>query len=128
MEKKNSTIPIIKIYFLIPLNLGYNVILYLFITIKLNIILQLKDYDKEQQAFENTLAEYPVTFPPSYPFEENIFHATNYMQTRCPAWCDRVLLSKTAKKLISETDNIEYNLMGLNACMGDHKVMIIAFI
>lgn len=82
------------------------------------------EYDRELNAFESTLTEFPVTFPPSYPFEEKISRATHYMQTRCPAWCDRVLLSKTAKKLIDETEKIEYNLMGLTTCMGDHKVNV----
>ncbi|KRT80086.1 hypothetical protein AMK59_8666 [Oryctes borbonicus] len=43
------------------------------------------------------------------------------MQTRCPAWCDRVLLSLSAKELVNDENSIEYNLMGRNTCMGDHK-------
>lgn len=81
----------------------------------------LKPYDKEVDAFKETLLEFPITFAPSYPFEEAMSKASSYMQTRCPAWCDRVLLSHTAKKLIDETDHIEYDLMGQNTCMGDHK-------
>lgn len=46
------------------------------------------------------------------------------MQTRCPAWCDRVLLSHTAKQLIVEDENVEYGLMGQTTCMGDHKVSV----
>lgn len=76
-------------------------------------------------AFTEHLTEFPVTFPPSYPFEEKITQAASYMQTRCPAWCDRVLLSHTARKLISDDDNdVEYGLMGRNICMGDHKVSV----
>lgn len=82
----------------------------------------MKEFDKEQRAFEDTLTEFPIAFPPSYPFQEKVSEPTSYMQTRCPAWCDRVLLSQTARKLISETDSVEYNLMGLSTCMGDHKV------
>ncbi|CAH1115157.1 unnamed protein product [Psylliodes chrysocephalus] len=82
----------------------------------------LKSFDKELEAFEDTLTEYPVTFPPSYPFEEKISHATSYMQTRCPAWCDRVLLSKQAKQLVDEeSEEVKYGLMGVDTCMGDHK-------
>ncbi|XP_023028973.2 inositol polyphosphate-5-phosphatase A isoform X2 [Leptinotarsa decemlineata] len=81
----------------------------------------LKSFDKELEAFEDTLTEYPVTFPPSYPFEENICHATSYMQTRCPAWCDRVLMSKTAKELVDKESIVDYGLMGGKTCMGDHK-------
>ncbi|KAJ8985047.1 hypothetical protein NQ317_016958 [Molorchus minor] len=81
----------------------------------------LKSFDKELEAFEGTLTEYPVTFPPSYPFEEKISEACCYMQTRCPAWCDRVLLSRCAERLICADSKVEYGLMGTNACMGDHK-------
>ncbi|CAH1260364.1 unnamed protein product [Diabrotica balteata] len=81
----------------------------------------LKSFDKELEAFEDALTEYPVTFPPSYPFEEKISQATAYMQTRCPAWCDRVLLSKKAKQLVAEESDIKYGLMGEETCMGDHK-------
>ncbi|RZC33633.1 type I inositol 1,4,5-trisphosphate 5-phosphatase [Asbolus verrucosus] len=81
----------------------------------------LKSFDKELEAFEKYLTEYPITFPPSYPFEEKISHARSYMQTRCPAWCDRVLLSHTAKQLVKEDERVEYGLMGLDTCMGDHK-------
>ncbi|XP_015839278.1 inositol polyphosphate-5-phosphatase A isoform X3 [Tribolium castaneum] len=81
----------------------------------------LKTFDKELEAFEKYLTEYPITFPPSYPFEENVSHARSYMQTRCPAWCDRVLLSHTAKQLVDEDEKVEYGLMGLDTCMGDHK-------
>lgn len=85
---------------------------------------QLKIFDKELEAFSDTLCEYPVTFPPSYPFEENTSSATSYMQTRCPAWCDRVIFSKNVKKLVEDDKPIEYGLMGINACMGDHKVRL----
>lgn len=46
------------------------------------------------------------------------------MLTRCPAWCDRILLSPGAKNLI-KTDSISdiaYRMIGENVCMGDHKV------
>ncbi|XP_071050398.1 uncharacterized protein [Onthophagus taurus] len=81
----------------------------------------LKSFDKELEAFEESLTEFPVTFPPSYPFEETISEATKYMQTRCPAWCDRVLLSTTARQLVNVENGVEYNLMGKDICMGDHK-------
>ncbi|KAK9889725.1 hypothetical protein WA026_007106 [Henosepilachna vigintioctopunctata] len=81
----------------------------------------LKSYDKELEPFEDFVTEYPVNFPPSYPFEEDVDKPSTYMPTRCPSWCDRVLLSHSAKELISEDYPVEYNLMGVEACMGDHK-------
>ncbi|KAJ8917854.1 hypothetical protein NQ315_010767 [Exocentrus adspersus] len=81
----------------------------------------LKTFDKELEVFEDALTEYPVNFPPSYPFEEKLAKATSYMQTRCPAWCDRVLLSHTAKELVCDSHTVDYGLIGINTCMGDHK-------
>lgn len=86
------------------------------------IYFQLKPYDRELESFEKFLGEFPITFPPSYPFEENINKGSSYMHTRCPAWCDRVLFSHSVKQLVDDNGYVEYDLMGLNTCMGDHKV------
>ncbi|KAI4478908.1 hypothetical protein M0802_014480 [Mischocyttarus mexicanus] len=84
----------------------------------------LREYDKELEDFEGRLFEFPINFIPSYPFQEDVNEATNYMQTRVPAWCDRVLLSPTAKTLvqnISSSNAVEYGIIGRTTCMGDHK-------
>ncbi|KAE9523577.1 hypothetical protein AGLY_016129 [Aphis glycines] len=88
----------------------------------------LKDFDHELKSFEEQLFEFPIHFQPSYPFEENEHEGMNYMQTRCPAWCDRVVLSAGAKLLINDkasevddNDEVEYDLIGKKTCMGDHK-------
>lgn len=70
--------------------------------IKLSIFMQLREYDKELENFEGRLFEFPINFVPSYPFQEDINEPVNYMQTRVPAWCDRVLLSPTAKTLVQD--------------------------
>ncbi|CAK9824757.1 Inositol polyphosphate-5-phosphatase A [Anthophora retusa] len=84
----------------------------------------LREYDRELEDFDGRLLEFPIKFVPSYPFEEDINEGSNYMQTRVPAWCDRVLLSPTAKLLIqdvSSSDAVEYGIIGPTTCMGDHK-------
>ncbi|XP_076481064.1 inositol polyphosphate-5-phosphatase A [Bombus vancouverensis nearcticus] len=84
----------------------------------------LREYDRELEDFDGRLFEFPIKFVPSYPFEEDINEGSNYMQTRVPAWCDRVLLSPTAKMLvqdISSPDAMEYGIIGPTTCMGDHK-------
>ncbi|KAF7383928.1 hypothetical protein HZH68_014685 [Vespula germanica] len=84
----------------------------------------LREYDKELEDFEGRLFEFPINFIPSYPFQEDVNEATSYMQTRVPAWCDRVLLSPTAKMLvqnISSSNAVEYGIIGRTTCMGDHK-------
>ncbi|CAB3365870.1 Hypothetical predicted protein [Cloeon dipterum] len=85
----------------------------------------LRQYDKEMEAFSSDLFEFDIAFPPSYPFEEDERGAKCYMQTRCPAWCDRVLMSHSARQLIQDHSEsgkkLEYFLMGQNTCMGDHK-------
>ncbi|PNF38049.1 hypothetical protein B7P43_G02352 [Cryptotermes secundus] len=84
----------------------------------------LKEFDRELEPFADRLYEFPITFQPSYPFEEDRKGAKCYMQTRCPSWCDRILLSKSAKSLVSNVDepgSVQYGLMGTSTCMGDHK-------
>ena len=38
----------------------------------------------------------------SYPYSEDVTDGRSYMKTRVPAWCDRILLSKSAKGLVKE--------------------------
>lgn len=100
----------------------------------LNLInpLQLRQFDRELDSLRSILYEYPITFPPSYPYEEEPEQPGDYMSTRCPAWCDRILISPAARKLIDdERENgktttmakATYGIMGDVVCMGDHKVM-----
>jgi inositol polyphosphate 5-phosphatase INPP5A len=63
------------------------------------------------------------TFPPSYPFMEELNNADKYMESRCPAWCDRILLNKHFYDLIeNNSSDIVYNMIGEDKFMGDHKV------
>lgn len=83
----------------------------------------LNKYDKELDAYKDKLYEYSIDFPPSYPFSEDVSDGLSYMKTRCPSWCDRILLSKSAKDIIysDEKMNPKYNIIGKDVCMGDHK-------
>ncbi|XP_063389262.1 uncharacterized protein LOC134675047 [Cydia fagiglandana] len=60
----------------------------------------LQRFDRELEALRPHLYEFPVKFPPTYPFEEDVQLPTHYMKTRCPAWCDRILLSQSARLLV----------------------------
>ncbi|PSN56232.1 hypothetical protein C0J52_00396 [Blattella germanica] len=87
-------------------------------------VVQLREYDRELEPFASQLFEFPISFQPSYPFEEDEQGAKLYMKTRCPAWCDRILLSNSAKSLVknfSQADSVLYGLMGTSTSMGDHK-------
>ncbi|XP_004544334.1 inositol polyphosphate-5-phosphatase A [Maylandia zebra] len=88
-------------------------------------------YDKEVAAFHDVIREEDIKFPPSYPYSEEHAKPTQYMNTRCPAWCDRILMSHTAQDLIHRRDDGEksvvYNTMGPNVCMGDHKPVFLSF-
>lgn len=86
-------------------------------------------FNRELDPLKEVLLEYPVTFPPSYPYEEEPDLPQDYMATRCPAWCDRILMNVSAKDLIVTDGNIDvvstaddYNVIGNTICMGDHKV------
>lgn len=91
----------------------------------------MRQFDRELESLRSILFEYPVTFPPSYPYEEDPGQPGSYMTTRCPAWCDRILVSPAARKLIDEggkggggggaADGYAYGIIGEAVCMGDHK-------
>eukprot|EP00058_Branchiostoma_floridae_P023581 XP_002609071.1 hypothetical protein BRAFLDRAFT_96912 [Branchiostoma floridae] len=85
----------------------------------------LHQFDKEPKRFADRLQELDITFPPSYPFSEDVREGRQYMKTRCPAWCDRILLSQSARDLIQRGDEYTpvYHVMGSNVCMGDHKLV-----
>lgn len=88
-----------------------------------NTIKWLLQYDTEPTFYQDRLYEYAVKFPPSYPFTEDVNDGVSYMKTRVPSWCDRILLSHSAKDIISSEPghNVEYNIIGKETCMGDHK-------
>ncbi|XP_055321826.1 inositol polyphosphate-5-phosphatase A isoform X2 [Sitodiplosis mosellana] len=88
----------------------------------------LQQFDFELQPLKEVLVEYPITFPPSYPYEEDPVLPQDYMLTRCPAWCDRILMSPAAKNLINDNNfsSLHYNTIGNNVCMGDHKPVFLS--
>ncbi|XP_031244556.1 inositol polyphosphate-5-phosphatase A isoform X6 [Mastomys coucha] len=60
----------------------------------------LLEFDKELSVFKDRLYELDISFPPSYPYSEDSSQGEQYMNTRCPAWCDRILMSLSAKELV----------------------------
>ncbi|KAA0713720.1 Type I inositol 1,4,5-trisphosphate 5-phosphatase [Triplophysa tibetana] len=92
---------------------------------------ELLKYDKEIHAFHEIITEEDIQFPPSYPYSEDNTKPTQYMNTRCPAWCDRILMSHGVKDIIHRVENGErnvvYNTLGSNVCMGDHKPVFLCF-
>ncbi|XP_052858021.1 inositol polyphosphate-5-phosphatase A isoform X1 [Drosophila gunungcola] len=80
----------------------------------------LKKFDRELEPLKDILVEYPIKFVPSYPFEEDPEMPTDYMSTRCPAWCDRILMSPQVHEII-RSDDWTYGMIGEAVCMGDHK-------
>ncbi|XP_033632733.1 inositol polyphosphate-5-phosphatase A-like isoform X2 [Asterias rubens] len=89
----------------------------------------LLQFDKELLCFTNQLHEFDREFPPSYPYSEDVTDGRSYMKTRVPAWCDRILLSTSAKPLIKEDlyHKAMYNVIGQDVCMGDHKPIFLSF-
>lgn len=83
---------------------------------------KLRDFDCELEPLKKFLQEFPITFAPTYPFEENSQKPTTYMTTRCPAWCDRVLFSPEARSILNPDYPPIYDVIGNTVCMGDHKV------
>ena len=63
-----------------------------------------------------------------YPFSEDLINATKYMESRCPAWCDRIVLNKNMLDSISSNPGVSpaiYDMIGEHGCMGDHKARTI---
>ncbi|XP_073690632.1 inositol polyphosphate-5-phosphatase A-like, partial [Garra rufa] len=91
----------------------------------------LLEFDKELSVFKERLHELDISFPPSYPYSEDSSQGKQYMNTRCPAWCDRILMSASAKDLLIKPENeeksITYDTIGPNVCMGDHKPVYLYF-
>ncbi|XP_069095864.1 inositol polyphosphate-5-phosphatase A isoform X2 [Pleurodeles waltl] len=91
----------------------------------------LLEFDKELSVFKDKLYELDISFPPSYPYSEDSSQGKQYMNTRCPAWCDRIVMSHSAKELLLKSENDEkivtYDNIGPNICMGDHKPVFLSF-
>ncbi|XP_029376445.1 type I inositol 1,4,5-trisphosphate 5-phosphatase isoform X1 [Echeneis naucrates] len=88
-------------------------------------------FDRELSVFKERLHELEISFPPSYPYSEDSSEGKQYMNTRCPAWCDRILMSPSARDLVLKPENEEksivYDNIGPNVCMGDHKPVFLSF-
>jgi inositol-1,4,5-trisphosphate 5-phosphatase len=82
--------------------------------------LKLCKFDNELEAFDDKLFEFNKLFPPSYPFSEEINVSNEYMDSRCPSWCDRILVDSLFKNLVDYKTT--YDMIGKDVCMGDHKV------
>ncbi|XP_072122816.1 inositol polyphosphate-5-phosphatase A-like [Mobula birostris] len=83
-------------------------------------------FDKELATFINEICELDIQFPPSYPYSEVNTEGTLYANTRCPAWCDRILMSPSAIEVVSKGEYV-YDMMGPEVCMGDHKPVYLYF-
>ncbi|KAM9365244.1 inositol polyphosphate-5-phosphatase A isoform 2-T3 [Pholidichthys leucotaenia] len=88
-------------------------------------------FDRELSQFKDQLHELQISFPPSYPYSEDSRRGKEYMNTRCPAWCDRILMSSSARDLVLKPENEEksvvYDNIGPKVCMGDHKPVFLSF-
>ncbi|KAL3119012.1 hypothetical protein niasHT_003795 [Heterodera trifolii] len=74
------------------------------------------------------LRECRIDFAPTYPWSEEPNCPKQFMNTRPPAWCDRVLFNKNAlANLIQRDPNVEYVSLGNDQCIGDHKPVMLLF-
>ncbi|KAG8441147.1 hypothetical protein GDO86_006767 [Hymenochirus boettgeri] len=88
----------------------------------------LRKFDSEPSAYLSKVTESQISFPPSYPYIESITGPSEFMCTRCPAWCDRVLMSHSARALLGKAEiKVRYDQIGAHVCMGDHKPVFLHF-
>uniref|UniRef100_A0A0N5ALK2 inositol-polyphosphate 5-phosphatase n=1 Tax=Syphacia muris TaxID=451379 RepID=A0A0N5ALK2_9BILA len=80
--------------------------------------------DKEALNFPS-LRELKIHFPPTYPWSEDPEDSEMLMKTRAPAWCDRILMNSRAYDMVCTLENVVYDSIGKDVCMGDHKVVSI---
>uniref|UniRef100_A0A914HZB5 Uncharacterized protein n=1 Tax=Globodera rostochiensis TaxID=31243 RepID=A0A914HZB5_GLORO len=74
------------------------------------------------------LKECHIDFAPTYPWSEEPNCPPKFMNTRPPAWCDRVLFNKNAlRNLIQRDPKVEYASFGRERCIGDHKPVMLLF-
>ncbi|CAK8688892.1 unnamed protein product [Clavelina lepadiformis] len=90
----------------------------------------LRSFDLEPKDWKDQLKEFDINFPPTYPFSEDTSKSDVYMETRCPSWCDRVLLSNSSWDWLQSEEiapSVTYSTIGQKACMGDHKPVYLFF-
>ena len=79
---------------------------------------QWTEYDHEKDPVTERLMERKLSFPPTYPYEEDPEEGNKYMKTRVPAWCDRILYSHVTEKIVlAENDDDAYDVLGKDTCM-----------
>lgn len=81
---------------------------------------QWTEYDHEKEPVTERLRERKLSFPPTYPYEENPDEGHKYMKTRVPAWCDRILYSPATEKIMlaeNDDDDDAYDVLGKDTCM-----------
>ncbi|CAG0878497.1 unnamed protein product [Darwinula stevensoni] len=90
----------------------------------------LREFEYELESFEGNLHEMPIQFPPTYPYLEQLEAPSSFMQTRCPAWCDRILMSQSAQRhfIDGDSDSVQYNMVGRGLYTGDHKPVYLSFL
>ncbi|KAI1717277.1 putative type I inositol 1,4,5-trisphosphate 5-phosphatase [Ditylenchus destructor] len=87
--------------------------------------------EDDREILNYPLKELPISFPPTYPWSEDPEHHDRLMNTRAPAWCDRILMNETAwRNLFGENEAKScafYQTFAENVCTGDHKPVLLAF-
>ncbi|EGD73887.1 inositol polyphosphate-5-phosphatase [Salpingoeca rosetta] len=84
-------------------------------------VVHFRQFDLEGDSPHPTLRELAVNFEPTYPYSEDPDVHNEFLTKRCPAWCDRVLMTEAALELMEPVDEHAYDIIGRDICMGDHK-------
>jgi len=90
---------------------------------------RIRTFDTEFSSFNENLFEFERNFPPSYPYSEELNEPQSFLRARCPAWCDRILLSHSFRKFFDiETHRPTYDIIGRDVCVGDHKPVYLSIL
>ncbi|EDQ87562.1 uncharacterized protein MONBRDRAFT_33207 [Monosiga brevicollis MX1] len=82
----------------------------------------MRPFDVEGTMLPSGYTECPITFPPTYPYQEDLARPCEFLEKRCPAWCDRIIMSSEAE---TRAISASYGVIGLDVCMGDHKPVML---
>lgn len=91
-------------------------------------ISKLLDLDKELEWCHSDWKELEIAFLPTYPHSEDPKQDAVFSDTRCPAWCDRILFDgNTFNEFSKDRFPVKYDCIGKSVCIGDHKPVFLSF-
>ena len=88
---------------------------------------QLREQQRERRAFE-PFTEAPILFAPTYKYDHNSTAYDTSAQSRCPAWCDRVLWREPTAAATHTASVVNIDYMRHELLTSDHRPVSAVFV